>query len=214
MVSNVVSAVVTDMLTVARSEAFFAQAKDTRSEQLVGQLGSNYPQPLRAYLSTVTAEAFASDLEQVIPTLGSDGSIFADVPELMSGQGNQFFQALLAALTEELRNWLLADVSTDSQLGTYCAHVVTAGPLYTRILIRETQELLLAAKGIDSPLLQVATHLTAEEQTEMLKSVDVPGIPALITNKELLGGVRQFYNGTMQDDSWRARLTRVLTVVS
>lgn len=214
MVSNVVSAIVTDALTVGRDEAFFAQAKEERSQQLAKQLGSDYPQPLRAYLSTVTADTFVKDLEQLIPTLGSDGSVFSDVPELMAGEGNGFFQALLDALTDELRSWLTPNVSTTSRLGQYCAHIGNAGSLYTRILVREAQELLLAAKQIDSPLLQVATDLTAEEQAEMLKGNDMPGIPSVITNKELLGGVRQFYNGTMQDDSWRARLTRVLRVVS
>lgn len=213
MVSSLLSNVVADALAVGRDQAFFSQDKTKRSEAVVEKLSTDYPQPLRAYLSTADADAFLTDVQQLVPTLGSGGSVMRDVPELLASK-NGLFMATVEALESSLLGWLHAKPAGSSRLASYCEHVRASGSLYKNILIREAQELLLSATKTDSPTLQVAADITDEERMQLLADTKLPGIPSVTTNRELLGGVRQFYNGTMNDDSWRARLTRALRIVS
>lgn len=213
MVSELLSAVCADVLHVAGHETFFTQTKEGRTQRSSELLSTAYPQPLRAYLALTESGACTADLNQLIPILGTQISVFVQVPALI-GAKNQLFQAFLDALPLIVGDWLLLEASGDSALAKQCRSTSEAGVQYERILTREAQELFLLATNIDSPTIQVATALDRQERRAMMQETRLPGIPMVQTNTELLGGARQFYRGTMQDDSWRARLTRVLTVVT
>ena len=203
---------VVDVLLVVRDRAFFACEQEKKSVRITDVLGKSYPRSLRAYVGRVSEEVCLQQIEEMASRLGSDSSLFQDVPKL--GEKNDLFLACLDVLKTDLLKNLTSAVEQRSFFGRYCAHIVRGGALYERAFIREVQELLLYAGQGDSPLIQIAADLSESEKQEILCAVPMPGIPAIQVHRELLGGVRQFYNGTMQDDSWRARLIRVLNVVT
>lgn len=208
MVSKYVAAACRDALAVQRSKKSLSDPKDVRSEAIVKALGADYPQPLRSYLSTVKPDAFLADMEDVVAMLGGQTSVIQALPDLQAKQ-NGFVDAIVQSLSESLVGWLQGGANGSSALAAYCNDISDAGALYQDILIREAQELYLQATGVDSPRIQVAAPMDEPMDTQ-----DLPGVPSVKVNRELLGGVRQFYNGTMIDDSWRARLTRALRIVS
>lgn len=188
MISQLTAAITKDVLEAKRSGT---------------KLSSSYPASLRTYVEKTADEDVARDLKSMTEVLGDGTSLLAAAPRLLK-EGNGLLNALLDALSE------MESVQAEgTALGSYRSLVREAGSQYERVLIRELQALLLVARDIDSPLVQVAQPLPASLKQESR----FPGVPLVTVNRSLLGGLRIFHNGQVQDASWRARLTKVLSAV-
>lgn len=155
------------------------------------------------YVEKSKDDMFVSDVSALLELLAEDTSIIAAASRL-AREKNTFFQAILASLPT------VSDyASKTTSLGQYLASINEAGPQYTKVLVREMQTLLLHATNIDSAIVQIAAPVEDGE----LDVSSLPGVPMVTVNRSLIGGTRVFYNGEVRDDSWRARLTQVLTAV-
>lgn len=166
-------------------------------------LDKAYLPAVAEYVQSATDEVLAKDLMPLTTMLAQGTSVIAVAPVLMR-EKNMLFKAILVSLSEDL-----SKIPAATSLGQYLASIEDAGVQYTQILTREMQSLLLAATGVDSPIVQVATELPASA----VKDAKLSGVPFVSVNKSLIGGVRIFHNGTLRDDSWKARLTSILTAI-
>ena len=200
MITNLASASLKDLMGIALTGDYFELAQAKRESAMEKALGKTYPKSLKSYLGSVSEQDFTKDCEQMIPILGSDGSITAQANLLMKS-GNGWFEAFVDGLS------MIRQIDGQSELAVQMNHFRAAGEQYRRVLEREMQQLLLVAKDQDSPIVQIAAP--AEIDTSNLE-----GVPSIEVNRSLIGGARSFHNGTLKDDSWRARLTEVISVIS
>ena len=183
---------VTDLL---RSLTF-----DTLHAVKADGFSGSYPQPLVTYVKRSDERAVVEDLREVSVLL-SEGSVVAQVGALKTSK-NEFFLACI----ESLKTIREAKPGEGTALADFLQSVQTAGPQIQSVFVRECQQLLLAVTGEDSAIVQLATPLEVDTST-------LPGIPSVTTARSLLGGARLFHDGKLKDESWRARLTRILSVI-
>ena len=168
-----------------------------------GKLPAKYLPPVTEYVEKASDKVLGQDLMGLVKILAEGSSVIAVAPQLMR-EKNTLFKAILASLREDL-----ASIPAATELGMYLRSIDEAGPQYQQVLTREMQTLLLQATGKDSPIVQVAAMLPAGALNES----KLPGVPLITVNQSLIGGARLFLNGTVCDDSWRARLTKLLNAV-
>lgn len=200
MVTQLFGSVVYDCLRVTKAAEFFDAKTSVRKEEVKKMLGAEYPVSIVSYLETVGPDQYVTDAEMAMHVLAGSTSIIEQARRL--AEANGLFSAFLDMLPE-VRGYTGSRTSLGETLGSFRE----AGGSYARVFDRELQTLLLHARGEDSPILQVAAEVE-------LSKVDLPGIPSVTVRKDLIGGVRMFYDGSLTDDSWRARLTKVLSAVS
>jgi len=194
------SAITYDVLQVAKDPVFF-DSSESKREKLAEESLDGYPNKLLAYLAAVSADQLAHEMQQVVEIYGSAQSILSQAYRLVKEE-NVFFISILDSLKE-----LSTYDGKKTRLSKILAIFREAGGKYDRIFARELQMLLLSARGEDSPIVQIA----AETDIDTSK---LPGIPGITVQSSLLGGSRMFYNGKLNDNSWRARLTKMLSVVT
>ena len=186
MVTQLLRAITIDVLQATQSNA---------------SLDSSYPEPLRKYAETSREDQRSSDLLPILEVLGSSNSIMSEAWRLTQAK-NRYFEAILDSL-KFVQNYS----SNKTHLGRTLASFREAGGNYDRIFTRELQSLLLIARSEESPIIQTAAP-------SELDTSNLPGIPEVTVQRSLLGGVRMFHKGMLNDKSWRARLTKILSVVS
>jgi hypothetical protein len=162
-----------------------------------------YLAPVSEYLKSASDESFVSDISALVELFAEQTSVISSASRLMKEQ-NGFFKAVLDSLSDVSRY-----SSKETELGHYLLNIKDAGSQYEQILTREMQTLLFHATGVDSAIVQVAAPVEEKE----LDLSALPGVPMVTVNRSLIGGARVFQNGTVSDDSWRARLTQVLSAV-
>lgn len=219
MVTDLCAAIVADCLTAVRTEEFFGQGRGARASRIREALGDAYPASVRTYLAEVDGADFVTDIEQLAPLLGSRTSLFRELPRIVParGHGNGLVAAVLDLCARGLRD-ALAGGAGSTKLGAFLASLDrtdATGAFAAVTMVRETQELLLAARGIDSPVVQLATALSADEEAALLAKVakDGDGIPSVRVQPELLGGLRVFHHGEVRDASWSAKLSALFSHV-
>lgn len=200
MVTQLLQAIAFDVLQAVKDPAFFSMPQAQREEQVKKAL-LNYPQPMAKYVRNVSEQGFVEDLHPVLEVLGSSTSIIAEARRL-AREKNAFFGAVLDSLKS-----VSSYEDQKTRLGEVMQSFRDAGPKYGRVLDRELQSLLLAARDEDSPIVQIAAPADLDVS-------HLPGVPSIIVQRPLLGGTRMFLNGKLADDSWRARLTKILSVIS
>lgn len=160
----------------------------------------SYPQPLVVYMKQSDEQTVVEHLREMSVLL-SEGSVFAQVGALRASK-NAFFLACIASL-KTIRE---AKPERGTALADFLQSVQTAGPQILSVFVRECQQLLLEVTGEDSAIVQLAAPTDIDTSK-------LPGIPSVVTSRSLLGGARLFHNGKLKDESWRARLTRILSVI-
>lgn len=167
-------------------------------------LPKDYLAPINKYVEKAKDETFVQDLSALLELLAENTSLISAAPRL-SREENGFFIAVLTSLPH-----VKTYASDKTALGKYLSSIDEAGTQYKQILTREMQTLLLHATGNDSAIVQIAAPVQ-ENELDLSK---LPGIPHITVNRSLIGGARVFHDGTVRDDSWRARLTQILTAVT
>lgn len=200
MITNLASAALKDLMSVAFEGDYFNAPQSKRDTQIDAKLGKTYPKSLRNYVASVSEAQFTRDCEAVIPVLGSGESIAA-LAKTLAAQKNGWFDAFVDGLSA------IRSCSGQSHLAQLIELYKGAGTQYARVLDRELQQLLLGARGEDSPIIQIATASPVDPS-------GMSGVPSVEVNKSLIGGARSFHNGVLRDDSWKARLTEVISVIS
>jgi len=180
-----------------------AMTKDVLIAHKNGKLPVGYSSAISVYFEKAEEKALKEDLSEMIKIFAEGSSVVAAASRLIR-ENNGFFQAVLSALQEDL-----SKTPDKSVLADTLRAFDEAGIQYKHVLTREIQQLFLHAHGTDSPIIQVAAPLSPDLFTE----ATFTGVPLVTVQKSLIGGVRIFYNGTVHDDSWRARLTELLTAV-
>ena len=160
----------------------------------------SYPQPLTDYVKNAKEDTLVSQLSELAVLL-SEGSIMQHTGALRSSK-NELFLACIASL----KTIQQAKPEKGTALAEFLHSLETAGAQIQSVFIRECQQLLMMATGEDSAIVQLAAPADVDTST-------LPGIPSVTTARSLLGGARLFHNGTVKDESWRARLTRILSVI-
>ena len=199
MVTQMIQAMTLDVLQAVKESDLFSLDRKGRAKALKTYL-PDYPAPLTDYLISAKEGPFVADMEGLLPILGST-SVIAEAQQ-MRKDGNGFFDAVLRSLSacRDMRG-------KETALAQQIAWFKAASGMYQRVFDRELQLLLLTATGEDSPIAQIA--MDAEVDLTSL-----PGVPSVQVQRSLLGGSRVFHNGTLNDQSWRARLTKILSAVS
>lgn len=200
MVTQLLRAITFDIVLTVKDAEFFELTQAKRDARVQAGL-PEYPTPIKKYVRTVSGEQFLEEARDVLRVLGSGSSIFEECRRLARAK-NGLFSAMLDSLNE-LRSYR----NNETRLGTQMRSFRDAGMKYERVLDRELQLMLLEARNEDSPIVQIATP------TEIDVS-ELPGVPAVTVQKPLLGGTRVFHNGKLTDDSWKSRLTQVLSAIS
>ena len=183
---------VTDLL---RSLTF-----DTLGALKADGFSGSYPEPLIAYVKQSDDQTIVHHLKELSMLL-SEGSVMAQVGTLKAS-GNELFLACVASL----KTIPEAKPKKGTALADFLHSLETAGPQIASVFVRECQQLLLAVTGEDSALVQLAASVDVDTSA-------LPGIPSVTTARSLLGGARMFHDGTLKDESWRSRLTRILSVI-
>lgn len=173
----------------------------------MGQGGIKDEAMPKALVAVLDHKKFDSDVASLIPLLAGADSIFDELPRM---HGNVVFEAFLDALVEDLPRLL----SLEKGSGAFLSRLADIGSRQrlSEVLVREAQDLLFAARAIDSPRLQLATEIDETVKKELLGKTK-QGIPSVKVNAGLIGGMRRFQDGKLMDLSWRARLTRLLKQV-
>lgn len=81
MLVTLLSAFLKDVVTVARTEAFFHLSSTARKKQVEGSLGEAYPHAMRDYLTQVSPEAFVQDVRALLPLLTSSHGVLGQLIE-------------------------------------------------------------------------------------------------------------------------------------
>lgn len=199
MVTQMLQSMTMDVLRVVKDTDYFSLEQAKRDAVLTKEL-HDYPKSVISYLSRVDEESFVGDMEEMLPVLGST-SVIAEAKQLVKND-NGYFSSVLKALSDCRR---MAGDTTD--LAKRVRWFGEASGMYKRVFDRELQLLLRLATGEDSPIAQIAV----EEEVDVGA---LPGVPSVQVQRSLLGGSRVFHNGTLNDRSWRARLTKILSAVS
>ncbi|MBT4856745.1 hypothetical protein HON52_00985 [Candidatus Uhrbacteria bacterium] len=186
------------------SQLVGAITKDTLAARSRKGLPKGYLAPVHSYVEKVDDQTFVDDLSAILELLAENTSVIAAAARL-EREKNSFFLAILDALPQ-VRGY----ASKETNLGQYLTSIEKVGSQYQQILVREMQTLLLQATNTDSAIVQIATEVDTSE----LDITSLPGIPQVKVNKSLIGGVRVFHDGNVRDDSWRARLTQILSAVT
>lgn len=202
MISELTGAIVKDTLMTLHEASVFELSKTERKKRITEVLGKEYPEALVDYAESISGDGFMRDVQALLELIGSNTSVIEAAPRLMR-EKNLLFKSILASLSEAR-----AYESTSTALGQHLASIRKAGRQYEGILTREMQTLYLHATGKDSATVQIAVELDKKHDLSKL-----PGIASVSVNKSLLGGARLFFDGTLQDESWRARLTQVLKTI-
>lgn len=186
------------------SQLVGAMTKDVLTAHQQKGLPKGYLAPIQTYVDKTEDEAFASDLSALLELLAENTSVISAASRLVR-EKNAFFLAILESLPAVQQY-----TSDKTALGQYLASIEQAGPQYQQVLVREMQTVLLHATNTDSAIVQIAAPVKAGE----LDLESLPGIPQVKVNRSLIGGARVFHNGEVKDDSWRARLTNILSAVT
>jgi len=197
MVTQLLRSAVFDVMQVAKIAHFFDAQEAHRLTLVTKELG-NYPEEFVLYITAVSETAFVKDASALMEILGANTSVMNEAWRLTQEQ-NGFFNAFLDAMKalERYRDEQMT-------LGATLTSFRDAGRKYDRVLSRELQTLLLLSRAEDSAVIQIAIEAD-------LDLSHLPGIPSVTVRRSLLGGSRMFLNGTLNDRSWRARLTKLLT---
>lgn len=195
-----------DLLALAGERSLFGLPASERSVRIGSGLGSAYPQALRTYLANVSEADFARETAAFI-------AIMTDHRQ-MAGRAVQFLEAVHRALIHEVATMLDGGVtwepgSRPSEAARILRKTVSDGREIE--FGREIQRFLSVERGIASPTVQTARPLAPEERAVMRAQLlaRYPGsFPTFESETSLGGGVRCFYQGTLQDESWMARATR------
>ena len=199
MVTQMIQAMTLDVLQAVKQSDLFSLDQNGRNKAMKDHL-PDYPTAVTKYLASTDEEQFVADMEGLLPVLGSE-SVIAQAQQLRKEE-NVFFNTVLKSLSA------CRSMTGDATgLAKQIAWFKEASGMYQRVFDRELQLLLLTATGEDSPIAQIATD--AEVDLSHL-----PGVPSVQVQRSLLGGSRVFHNGTLNDQSWRARLTKILSAVS
>lgn len=209
MITDLLRTVVADVGVAVQEPVFFSGGRAAGLERL-----GTYPSVLEGYVTQVEGEDFAKDMEELVSVLGAGESVLGQIPYLMK-RPNALFSAYLDFLERELAATIQNPCG--GRLGAYVQEVASGDSAltrrYARVLVKEAQTLLLAARGIASPEVQVATAPSTED-AERIRKTAGKGIVSLTVNGDLLGGARMFKDGTLKDASWRARLNQIISVIS
>lgn len=200
MVTQLLQAMTFDVMNAVKDDGFFDCSQAERDEKVASAL-PNYPKSLTKYLRSCNESEFVDDASILMKSLGAGGSILPESARFVRS-GNQLFIACLDAV-----KGLQLGTSYNGELGALMNSFSNAGPKYERVIKREMQLLLLMARDEDSPIVQIAAEVDVDTSA-------LPGIPDVQINRQLLGGSRMFYNGKLTDNSWRSRLTKVLSQLS
>ncbi len=79
MLVTLLSAFLKDVVTVARTEAFFCLSSTARKKQVEGSLGDAYPHAIRDYLTEVSPETFVQDVRALLPLLTSSHGVLGQL---------------------------------------------------------------------------------------------------------------------------------------
>lgn len=209
MVTDLLAAAAHDVLNVAGQEGFLEKKARARSTAMKAVLGA-YPSTLVAYLETVKADSFASEMDTLIPLLAKKQSVMSDA-QALSGP---FVKAFAAFLRDELAN---VEVSASTSLGVAITRFTEEGALQAnrhRMLMREMQTFIEYALNEQSATAQIATDIDENILKKLQKSLSKNGgIPHIVVNDELIGGMRLFENGKLKDASWRARVQEIFNAI-
>ena len=161
----------------------------------------------KALLAVLDHAKFDEDVSRLVPLIASAHSVFDEMPRVKE---NVVFEAFLDALIEDLPRLLQLKKGT----GAFLSRMVDIGAQqrFREVLVREAQDLLFEARGVDSPRIQLAAEIDEMLKDELLAKTK-HGIPSIKVNPGLIGGMRRFQDGKLMDLSWKSRLTRLLKQV-
>lgn len=214
MLTAVLAATTKDILRVVSDESFFADSATARKSVAKVALGEDYPAALVEYVASLEPAQFRKDAAQVVRLIGAGESVFGETSDL---QKNGLLLALIESLTADWFNLLDSSKQQKSKLLKLIAdwRGDSMGELHHRVATRELQELLFRVQGTESPHVQVATDLSLEELAALNKKLrqEFAGQPAIEVKSELIGGSRLFYQGKVQDHSWRAQVQSLINAL-
>ncbi len=201
MITDIFRAVTLDLGNAIKDAEYFTLPQAQREKRVAEVMAKDYPSNLRKVAFSIDDKEFIREMKLIGGLLAESGSII-ERAVLLSGS-SKIFEAFLKDL-----NAIRSYRSKDSVLGRAMQKFEDAGPQYEKSLDREFQQLLLSAKNQDSPIFQTAWPIDEKVDTKGV------GVPSVEVSRALLGGARRFYDGELVDDSWRARLTSILKVIS
>ncbi len=202
MITDLFRASLIDLGNAVKDAEYFSLSQSAREKRVGEVMSKDYPANLRKVAFSIDESEFVREMRLLGGILAESNSVI-ERATLLSGSSSKIFDAFLKDLSA-----IRAFRSRDSALGRAVGRFEDAGPQYKKALDRELQQLLLFAKNQDSPIYQTALPI---EASTAVKGV---GVPSIDVSRALLGGARRFYDGELVDDSWRARLTSILKVIS
>lgn len=202
MITDLFRASLIDFGSAIKDAEYFSLSQSAREKRVGEVMSKDYPANLRKVAFSIDEQEFVREMYLLGGILAEANSVI-ERATLLSGSSSKIFEAFLKDLPA-LREYQ----SDGSALGRTIRKFNGAGPQYKKTLDRELQQLLLFAKNQDSPIYQTALPL------EGLSGIKGVGVPSVEVSRALLGGARRFYDGELVDDSWRARLTSILKVIS
>lgn len=184
MVRSIIAKLLVDVLSVLKGNPDFFGLPEQDRKKL---LTDNIPEALKAALITVDEADFMGSLEMVLDS-GANNS-----------KNYEFAKAMAVAVSEQVSG------SSDEKMKLSGGKVV--------------QKFLNRTFGTDHYLVvQSPIRLTAEKKAEIRKGLrekyDRSVHPLFQTNRLLIGGLRVFYNGEVQDHSWLGRINVLTSIVS
>ena len=162
----------------------------------------------KALLAVLDHAKFDADVSALVPLIANAHSVFDELPRV---KGNVVFDAFLDALIEDLPQLLQLKKGDGAFLSRM--EDIGAQQRFREVLVREAQDLLFEARGVDSPRIQLAAEIDEALKDELIGKTN-HGIPSIKVNPGLIGGMRRFQDGKLMDLSWKSRLTRLLKKVS
>ncbi len=176
------------------------------------------PTSFKSYMAEVSEKEFIKDLSLILD--------FCKNPKKTQIKKNEFFKALLEFLVQELsmkidyldgNYYLLPREDREKVIEKLINTKSTLAETLRAILINKNYQQLtaeinrLAGKIIETPFLIVQSpremNMELKREIRQTLSKDHPySLPVFQINKKLIGGIRIFKDGEVQDHSWLSRV--------
>ncbi len=217
MLFNLSISAIKDFVALLKEEKnFFEKNEDQRNVLISEKFGENFPSSLANYLSKVSVDNFLEDIKNVVLYI-------KDIKPL---QENKFFDAMCHFISEDL-GILLDKVDGEfffkapGERKKFLDKFLTGNSYFLRefedlVLFSTYQDLNDTAQNLlnklkEAPIVIVESAASIDSDTKtqirkyFIKTKEFSFVEFRI-NKNIIGGVRVFVDGTLVDLSWMGKL--------
>lgn len=209
MFNNLLIALVQDVLRFLKEhEKFFELAESTRAEYIHNC--KYFPHAIKDYLKELTEKHLYSDISEIIEYVSSE----TQKPAIKGGLVKAFAEFCIEVIPSDLDEKHF----TNDFTGAFGKHLeIFYGSAVEKHILATVQEFISHIYKSSFIVIQSPLLLKTEQKQEMRKQLREKyktSIPTFSVNKNLIGGLRVFIDGTTHDHSWISQINKITSLTN